>query len=171
MKLKICLSLGCYFGTPKVKIAVDDCILLHDGVAQENFEFDVPLDDGNHQLKITHYGKTVDDHLLNSSGKIIQDKFIHIKQVFLDETELHSELWEAKFFPVYLHKTEDDPLFLSPNLYLGHNGTWILEFFTPALKWLIDRRQPGPDLSNTIFKTSRDMLADVKKIFLDLPDV
>lgn len=57
------------------------------------------------------------------------------------------------------------------NLDLGHNGSWIMEFATPAISWLIARRQPGPRLDGTIFKSSRETLQEMKRAFQDLPDV
>ena len=51
------------------------------------------------------------------------------------------------------------------------NGTWVLEFATPALKWLIDIRRPGPQLSDTIFKTNHQVLTEIKTMFESLPDV
>ena len=89
----------------------------------------------------------------------------------MDNVELQRELWSARFFPVYMHKADDEPYYISPNLYLGHNGSWIMDFSTPALRWLIDLRQHGPKLDGTIFKTNRQVLQEMKKAFMDLPDV
>ena len=171
MNFKIQFAMGSYFGQPQIKVVIDDYMLLYDGTAQELLEFDVQLDDGNHELKIVHHGKTVDDHLLDNHGNIIQDKFVEIKKIWMEGVELESELWSGRFFPVYMHKAEHEPYFISPNLYLGHNGTWILNFSTPALTWLINLRNQGPNLDGTIFKTSRQTLQEMKQIFLDLPDV
>jgi hypothetical protein len=163
--------MGTYFGIPQIKIAIDDYMLLYDGPAKESFEFDIPLDDGNHELKIVHHGKTVDDHLVDDRGQIIQDKFVEIQRIWMDGVELQQELWTARFFPVYMHKADHEPYYISPNLYLGHNGSWIMDFATPALIWLINLRQPGPSLDGTIFKTSRQVLQEMKQAFMDLPDV
>lgn len=171
MNLSIRLRLGMHFGPPTIKIAVDDYLLLHDGVAQEQFDFAVPLDDGHHELKIIHYGKTVHDHVLDDSGQILHDRYVAVEGVSMDEVELHEELWQARFFPVYMHKADHEPYFISPNLYLGHNGSWIMEFATPAISWLIAQRQPGPRLDGTIFKSSRETLQEMKRAFQELPDV
>lgn len=171
MNLSIRLGLGTHFGMPLIKIAIDDYLLLWDGPAQEQFDFAVPLDDGHHELKIIHYGKTVDDHVLDHEGRILLDRYVEIKGVSMDEVELQEELWQARFFPVYMHKADHEPYYISPNLYLGHNGSWIMEFATPAISWLIARRQPGPRLDGTIFKSSRETLQEMKRAFQDLPDV
>ena len=171
MKIQLDFAVERRLGDPRIKITIDDYMLLYDGVAQDSLEFDVPLDDGNHELKITHHGKTVHDHVLNSDGSIAIDKHVEIVGIHLDHTPLTGELWLGKFFPVYMHKANNEPYSICPNLYLGHNGTWVLEFATPALKWLIDTRRPGPQLSNTIFKTNHQVLQEIKTVFENLPDV
>jgi len=171
LKLQLNFDVERSLGDPLIKVTVDDYMLLYDGVAQDCLEFDVLLDDGNHELKITHHGKTVHDHVLAPDGSIAIDKHVEIVGVELDHIPLASELWLGKFFPVYLHKADNEPYSISPNLYLGHNGTWVLQFATPAAKWLIDIRRPGPQLSNTIFKTNHQVLEEIKNIFENLPDV
>lgn len=171
MNLQLQFRLGSYFGIPQIKVALDDYMLLYSGPAQTLMQFDVPLDDGHHELKIVHHGKTVHDHLLDDQGLIVQDKFVEIEKIWMDNVQLDQELWSGRFFPVYMHKADNEPYSICPNLYLGHNGTWILNFNTPALTWLIASRKPGPNLDGTIFKTSRETLHEVKQIFLNLPDV
>ena len=171
MKLQLNFDVERRLGDPLIKVTIDDYMLLYDGVAQDCMEFDLSLDDGNHELKITHYGKTVHDHVLNSNGSIAIDKHVEIIGICLDDAPLSNELWMGKFFPVYMHKSDNEPYSICPNLYLGHNGTWVLGFATPALKWLIEIRRPGPQLENTIFKTNRQVLTEIKTIFENLPDV
>jgi hypothetical protein len=171
LKIQLSFFVERRLGDPLIKITIDDYMLVYDGVAQESLEFNVPLDDGNHELKITHHGKTVHDHVLNLDSSIAIDKHVEIVGIHLDDTSLTNELWLGKFFPVYMHKADNEPYSICPNLYLGHNGTWVLEFATPALKWLIDTRRSGPQLGNTIFKTNHQVLQEIKTIFENLPDV
>lgn len=171
MKLQLDFAVERRLGDPQIKITIDDYMLLYDGVAQDHMEFDISLDDGNHELKITHHSKTVHDHVLNADGSIAIDKHVEISGICLDDTPLINELWLGKFFPVYMHKADNEPYSICPNLYLGHNGTWVLEFATPALKWLIDIRRPGPQLADTIFKTNHQVLTEIKAMFESLPDV
>jgi len=171
LKIQLSFFVERRLGDPLIKITIDDYMLVYDGVAQESLEFNVPLDDGNHELKITHHGKTVHDHVLNLDSSIAIDKHVEIVGIHLDDTSLTNELWLGKFFPVYMHKADNEPYSICPNLYLGHNGTWVLEFATPALKWLIDIRRQGPQLDNTIFKTNRRVLQEIKTVFENLPDV
>ena len=171
MKIQLSFFVERRLGDPLIKITIDDYMLVYDGVAQESLEFNVPLDDVNHELKITHHGKTVHDHVINLDSSIAIDKHVEIVGIHLDDTSLTNELWLGKFFPVYMHKADNEPYSICPNLYLGHNGTWVLEFATPALKWLIDTRRSGPQLGNTIFKTNHQVLQEIKTIFENLPDV
>ena len=53
MKIQLDFAVERRLGDPRIKITIDDYMLLYDGVAQDSLEFDVPLDDGNHELKIT----------------------------------------------------------------------------------------------------------------------
>jgi len=166
LKLDISLSVERGLGDPLVKIIVDDYLTLADGPAQDQYSFELNIPDELHSLKITHYGKTIDDA---SNSNI--DKHVEITAISMDQISLERELWDGKFFPIYLHKTDSDPYYISPNLYLGHNGTWVLEFTTPAPLWLISLRKPGPKLDNTIFKTNKQTLDHAKDFFKGLPDV
>lgn len=172
MKLKIKLDVERRLGDPLVKIIVDDYLTLSDGIAQNEYNFDCDIEDGIHELKIVHYGKTKHDHAYDDLGKKVSvDKHVEITAIEIDDIALEAELWSGKFYPVYLNRKDIDPLFISPNLYLGHNGTWMLEFATPAGNWLIDLRKPGPKLDGTIFRTNDNLVAIAKDFFKDLPDV
>lgn len=171
MKLEIDFEVERSLGDPLVKIIIDDYITLYDGVAQEHFEFNIDIPNGGHDLNIVHHGKKPHHHTLDKQGNILVDRHIHIRSIKMDEIELESELWEGKFFPVYMHKADDEPYFICPNLYLGHNGTWKLEFMSPPAGWLISKRNKGPKLDGTIFKTNSEILEQAKNFFKDLPDV
>jgi hypothetical protein len=153
-------------GDPMIKIIIDDYLTLADGPAQDTYSFDIDIPDESHTLKIIHYGKTIQDATNNNV-----DKHVEISAIRMDQVQLEAELWAGKFFPVYLHKADHEPYYISPNLYLGHNGTWSLDFATPAITWLINIRQPGPQLGNTIFKTNQQILNVAKEFFKGLPDV
>ena len=171
MKLKINFSADRQFGEPLVKILIDDYLTLYEGPVMDEHEFHCDIIDGTHELKIIHYGKTKHDHIVDTNGSIIVDKHIEIKNIDIDDITLESELLLGKFYPVYMHKKESDPIYISPNLYLGHNGAWILDFKTPAGNWLIDVRNSGPRLAGTIFRTNSELVNIAKDFFKDLPDV
>lgn len=171
MKLVVDFFVERRLGNPTIKIIIDDYITLYDGVAQENYEFNIDLPDGGHDLKIIHYGKKPQHHAHDENGNLVIDRHVEIKNIILDEVSLERELWDGKFFPVYMHKSDNEPYFISPNLYLGHNGTWKLEFVSPVIPWLISTRKTGPKLENTIFQTNAGLLASAKKFFTNLPDI
>lgn len=171
MKLAIDFFVERRLGHPQVKIIIDDYITLYSGDAQDNYQFDIDLTNGGHDLKIIHYNKSPEHHVHDSYGNIVIDRHIEIKRIAFDDVDLERELWDGKFFPVYMHKADDEPYFICPNLYLGHNGTWKYEFVTPVLPWLIACRNNGPQLDNTIFQTNASILEEAKNFFKDLPDV
>lgn len=171
MKLAIDLFVERRLGNPKVKIIIDDYITLYNDDALENFKFEVDLPNGGHDLKIIHYGKQPHHHNYDHQGNINVDRHIEILRISFDNVDLEHELWNGKFFPVYMHKADHEPYFICPNLYLGHNGTWKYEFVTPVLPWLIATRKQGPQLDNTIFQSNASILEEAKNFFKDLPDV
>jgi hypothetical protein len=178
--LKINFTVGDELGSPLIKILLDDYVVLYEGVAISEFQRSFDLDDGEHELKIVHYGKLDSDHKLDSAGNILVDKFVHIDKITIDNIDLkNEELWTGEFWPVYnfsyvedmIAQGKDLPACISPNLYLGHNGTWRYNFFCPFVDWIITQRKLGPKLDGTIFKTSRQLLEEAKKYFKDLPEL
>jgi hypothetical protein len=174
MLLTLTFTVGRELGDPNIKILIDDYLVLYEGTANEVFsrEFDVP--DGEHELKIVHYGKSDKDHLYHPDGTIKVDKFVHIDGISIDNIKLtDKELQEGEFWPVYSTRYTSSmasqdrklPNFIQPNLYLGHNGTWRYKFFYPFSLWIIEKRNQGPNLENTIFKTSSKILQEAKSWF------
>ena len=100
MKLQLNFDVERSLGDPLIKVTVDDYMLLYDGVAQDYLEFDVLLDDGNHELKITHHGKTVHDHVLAADGSIAIDKHVEIVGVELDQIKNYYTYVKQVYFLV-----------------------------------------------------------------------
>lgn len=180
MHLEIDFEVGDQLGTPNIKILIDDYVVLYEGAAVTHFERDFDLNLGEHELKIVHYGKTDNDHLYNPDGSIAVDKYVYIKRIAIDKVNLtDKELQSGQFWPVYslsyvetmIEQKKDLPSYISPNLYLGHNGTWKYTFFNPFVDWIISCRNPGPKLENTIFKTSDNILKEAKDFFLNAPEI
>lgn len=178
--LKINFTIGDLLGTPTIKILIDDYVILYEGLAIKEFHKVFDLDDGEHELKIVHYGKTDHDHVLAEDGSIITDKFVMIDSIVIDNVKLlDKELQSGEFWPVYslsyvedmIQSKQDLPPYISPNLYLGHNGTWRYTFFSPFVDWSIAQRNNGPKLGGTIFKSSRQQLEYAKNFFKDLPEI
>jgi hypothetical protein len=171
MLLEINFSVGRELGNPLIKILIDDYLVLYEGVAMDTFFRDFDVSDGEHELKIVHYGKSDKDHLYNSDGSIRVDKFVYINSITIDGIKLTDiELQQGKFWPVYslqyaktmTEQHKELPGFIQPNLYLGHNGTWKYKFFNPFTTWIITKRNYGPNLEDTIFKTSNELLEEAK---------
>lgn len=181
MHLVIDLEIGDQLGTPQIKILIDDYIVLYEGPAISNFDRVFDIDSGEHELKIVHFGKTDQDHLYNPNGTIAVDKYVYLKSITIDQVRLlDSELRTGQFWPVYslsyiadiVDAGQELPSYISPNLYLGHNGTWRYTFFNPFIDWIIECRQHHRvDLNNTIFKTSAHVLQEAKQFFKDLPEI
>jgi hypothetical protein len=181
MHLVIDFEVGDQLGTPTIKILIDDYVVLYEGPAITHFDREFDLDSGEHELKIVHFGKTDQDHLYHPDGSIAVDKYVYIKSITIDQVKLSdADLHTGQFWPVYSLSYVSDivdagqelPSYISPNLYLGHNGTWRYTFFNPFIDWIIERRQHHRiDLNNTIFKTSACVLQEAKEFFKDLPEI
>ena len=180
MLLEIDLEVGDALGKPLIKIMIDDYLVLYEGPAVPMFDREFELSSGYHELKIVHYGKKDSDHVYNMDGTIGIDKFVMINHVSIDSVSLKDkELQQGQFWPVYglsyvetMQQNHSElPSFISPNLYLGHNGTWKWEFYYPFVDWIIAQRRPGPQLDNTIFKTSQATLDEAKNFFLNAGDL
>lgn len=170
MKLEIRFAVERRLGDPLVKISIDDYQTLWDGPAQCSHDFDFLINPGPHVLRIQHYGKLPEHHVYDDQGQVMIDRHIEIKDIVMDHVRLEEELWQGRFFPAYWPH-DSGPVMITPNLYLGHNGAWLLDFAAPAVQWMVEHRQRGPDLSNTIFKTNAEVLQQAKDFFRDVPDV
>jgi len=181
MHIVIDLEIGDQLGIPQIKILIDDYIVLYEGPAIPKFDREFDIDSGEHELKIVHFGKTDQDHVYHPDGSIAVDKYVYIKSITIDQVKLlDSELQSGQFWPVYSLSYVSDivdagqelPSYISPNLYLGHNGTWRYTFFNPFIDWIIEcRQQHRINLNNTIFKTSARVLEEAKQFFKDLPEI
>jgi hypothetical protein len=181
MHLTIDFEVGDRLGIPMIKILIDDYVVLYEGHAVDRFDREFDIKSGEHELKIVHFGKTDQDHLYHTDGSIAIDKYVYIKSIEIDQVKLFdSELHTGQFWPVYslsyvsdiVDEGKELPPCISPNLYLGHNGTWRYTFFYPFIDWIIECRRPlRQSLDSTIFKTSACVLQEAKDFFKDLPDV
>ena len=172
MKLSIDFEYMDKFGTPKVSVYVDN-IELYNGPVSHQFDFDVELSDGSHILRIAHYEKGVTD-FDEEHDKHIVIKQIRLDEVDLDQLEYNKLTHRGKFYPDYeesyvrtcREQNIEMPEYFCPNHYLGHNGSWVLDFSTPAYDWIIKEQKPsGINLEDTIFSTGADSLLKVKNFF------
>jgi hypothetical protein len=157
LKLDIKLKVERRLGDPKIKIIIDDYLTLADGPAQDIYTFKISIPDESHNLKIIHYGKTVNDHEYNEVGGVTIDKHVEIETIIMDDVVLNDELWDGKFFPVYLHKADDEPYSICPNpeialdQYLAGKKS---DFATiTAKKTIIDRDNQKIKSNHAIYRT------------------
>jgi hypothetical protein len=106
-------------------------------------------------LKIEHYGK---NYLTDSDP----DKYFELSKIYINDVDLKHHIHKFKQI-VYLPPWDD----VSPpqdSLYLGHNGTLILEFTSPIDKWIQNLFNMN---SNTMDgqQTTREILAQIKEFF------
>ena len=172
MDIEVTFTYNDHFRRPTLAMGLDE-LVLYDGPVESQFVFTVDIEPGSHQFWIRHHGKQIhetndqhDCHLFIES--------IKLDGVDLDQVEYCKLTHRAKFYPVYeptyIETCVNSGIalaeYLSPNHYLGHNGTWILDFSAPALLWIITEQNPsGMHLEDTIFSTSNTVLEDVKQFF------
>ncbi|MGY8868185.1 MAG: hypothetical protein ACKVJK_21465, partial [Methylophagaceae bacterium] len=88
ISLDIGFNVGRKLGNPNAKILIDDYVVLYEGPAVDQFSRVIDLNAGEHELKIVHHGKTDQDHVLDSQGNILVDKFINIDTIAIDGIKL-----------------------------------------------------------------------------------
>lgn len=160
------------FGCPQITILVDDQVL-YSGDVLSVISVMANVDSGKHDLKIVHSDKKINDY------DETHDRHVVIKQIKFDGIDLdqieHCPLTHrGRFYPEYessyikssIEQGIVLPEFLSPNHYLGHNGTWVLEFYSPVYDWIITEQKPsGINLEDTIFSTGENSLKEIKSFF------
>lgn len=160
------------FGVPQVEILVDDDSL-YAGDVQEHLNFDVTLNNGAHCLKVVHFGKKITHSNIDADRHIMIKKIL-FNNVDLDQIDYCQLTQRGRFYPVYessyVNTCDSNnitlPEFICPNHYLGHNGTWVLDFETPEYTWIIQEQRPsGINLEDTIFSSGNDTLLKIKSFF------
>jgi hypothetical protein len=180
MNIKLQFEVERRLGDPNISIIIDDNMPVYNGPCQDYYDLNVSVIPGSHDLRITHYGKTVNDHVYDDDGKVVIDKHVKIKSISFDDVELNKELWDGEFYPVYnpdyindcAKNNIDVPYSLTPNLYLGHNGMWTLKFDFPSTDWLIKiRNNKILKVSDPDFLTGEQDLNIAKAYFDIAPDL
>lgn len=172
MVLELAFSFDDHFRLPTIKVGIDNVVLYH-GPVNSHYKFDHALKDGPHSLWIEHYGK--DLHETNGE----HDTHVNIERIVFDGVDLDQLDYcklthRGQFYPDYAESyrvscAESNttlPEYIQPNHYLGHNGTWRLDFNTPELLWIITEQNPsGMHLEDTMFSTSSTVLTEIKDFF------
>lgn len=172
MLIDLGFSFNDHFGLPLVRIYVND-VMLYDGEIQERIELTHDIPNGEHQLIIEHHGKTIDQTTQDHDRHFILNR-IRLDEINIDRFEHRKMSDRAKFYPKYEESYIRDqeqqgvnlPEFIVPNHYFGHNGKWILDFHSPVAIWVIREQNPsGIHLEDTIFRSSKDTIKDIKDFF------
>ena len=99
-------------------------------------ETELDLSEGEHEYKIVVSGKTF-DNVLQEDGDTIEDTYIKLKSVLIDDNEVLGILnEEAKFYPD--HPNPKAPI-LEKITELGYNGEYRFKFSVPTWEWLIEK--------------------------------
>lgn len=102
-----------------------------------NFEYDLPDQDSEYELKFMMKGKTQDHTKISESGEIIKDARLTIDNIAFDQIEL------GKLFSTmanYEHNFNGTQPAIQEKFYgeLGCNGTVSLKFTTPLYLWFLE---------------------------------
>lgn len=180
MNIKLQFKVERSLGDPTIKIQIDEGMPAFNGPCPDNISLDIPVSAGEHELRITHYGKKKIDHIWDDDGNVVVDKHCEIEKIWFDNVELKEILWEGEFYPVYepsyvatfTQKGERPPYSITPNLYLGHNGLWKLAFEYPATAWMVEKRL---DTFNTppshTFSTTKETIKSVKEFINNVDEL
>jgi hypothetical protein len=100
--------------------------------------FDLPENDGPHNLRFVMTGKTTSNTKINELGEIIQDATITISNVAFEEIELNQIVIDNA---VYTHNFNGSQPETQAKFYgvMGCNGTVSLEYETPVYLWLLEK--------------------------------
>ena len=64
------------------------------------------------------------------------DMAVEIDSVAIHDIKLDRLKWAGKFYPMYPKDCEHNDTVLQPHTYLGWNGKWVIEFYTPVFTWI-----------------------------------
>ena len=99
-------------------------------------ETELDLSEGEHEYKIVVSDKTF-ENVLQENGDTIEDTYIKLKSVLIDDNEVLGLLnQEAKFYPD--HPNPKAPI-LEKITELGYNCEYKFKFSVPTWEWLIEK--------------------------------
>jgi hypothetical protein len=114
----------------------------------EYFEFEVNLDEGDHNFSIELLNKGVGDTVLDETGQILADMLLNIDSIEIDDIDLGSLKWTLSSYEpeyptkhvasVFKQSGEHPPKMVKNCVNLGWNGKWTLPFQSPFYIWLLE---------------------------------
>jgi hypothetical protein len=134
------LTLSCrateYNGFPKVTVLLDDHVFSEVEISTELFDILIPLDNtcSKKCLQLHRYGKTDQNVLVDTQGKIVQDQTLEILQIKIDGTLIPT------FFISNNVQFEFDNQCHSGSCFIGPNGVWTFKFYTPIIEYILDEK-------------------------------
>lgn len=99
-----------------------------------------------HTLSLTRTGKTPDQTQIFHDGSL-KDQMLRLMSVRIDGIDIQNIVWHRSWFepeyPVeWAQQQQDAGVVLETHVrgetWLGHNGTWRMDFTSPFYKFLID---------------------------------
>lgn len=129
MKLK--LKFKNIVDAPKFKIVVNNNEL-YSGPVLENFEYDHICAIGPCSLVIEHWDKLPSDTIVQD-GKIVRDRSFELDKIVIDDYDIEELIWNSEFL------AQDGQVYPSC-LFFGPNGKFVLNFYNPALYWILKTR-------------------------------
>jgi len=136
IKFKIVLSGNYKTTAPHAEVSIGNQIVFDAQVTDTSFisytgEFE---NEGDHQLLIKLKNKQPEHTVVDDKGNIVKDSLLEIKQVIMEDIEVHNSfsLDKEKFY--YEHSGQRDTLYNT----LGVNGQAVINFTTPFYVWLLE---------------------------------
>jgi hypothetical protein len=122
-------------GWPKLRFAIDGetCFQHEIHTQRQKIDITCSTDPGRHVLQIERYGKTFDNTVF-VDGKILQDQMIVLADIYLNNIRLPDFI---KYGGTFSYGTVQN----LGDLWWGHNGIWHLDFQTPLIDWIIDKKR------------------------------
>lgn len=119
-------------GMPSFAVTVNNATV-YDNVAQhEDITVDVTIPNTATEIVINRYGKT-DNNIQLDGSAIIKDQVLELVSISVDGVKLpHWFLWEHVILETQGHKTQ--------SLVMGPNGTWTIEFPSPLISCILDKK-------------------------------
>ena len=135
---------------PQVEIFINDTPLgLHTITESKGnpkiIKFKHTLEEGPHCLRFERSGKDM-SQTLTKDGEVIKDQLLCLKEIFIDEIDIASLIYQGVYTPEYPEpwatqqraQGKELPVSFSEATRLGHNGTWEFKFDSPFYMWLLE---------------------------------
>jgi hypothetical protein len=105
--------------------------------SKQSVSFELPDNDGEHELKFVLKNKTAADTQIDEIGNIIKDATLTISDLEFDEIKLGHMLTKLA---TYTHDFNGTGATTQDKFYgaMGCNGTVSLKFSTPVYLWLLE---------------------------------